>query len=80
MLMLPVKKEKEAVAWATESEIEYINQIGTFRPDDCDRITFLKGYLASIPNRVRWEGIDRIKVTKHAKTLLSENLARAAAQ
>lgn len=78
MLMLPVKKKKEAVAWTTESEIEYINQIGTFRPDYCNRITFLKGYLASISNRVRWAGIDRIKVIKHAKTLLSENLARAA--
>ena len=76
MLMLPAKKEKETVAWSTESEIEYINQIGTFRPDDCDRITFLRGYIAAIPNRVRWAGINRLIVTKHAKTLLQENLDR----
>ncbi len=76
MLMLPVKKEKEFVAWATESEIEYINNIGTYRPDNCDRITFLQGYISSLPNRVRWAGIDRYKVTKHAKTLLKENIAR----
>ncbi len=76
--MLPVKKEKEAVAWSTDAEIEYINQIGTFRPDDCDRITFLQGYIAAIPSRVRWGSIDRYKVAKHAKTLLKENITRAA--
>ena len=76
--MLPIKKEKEPVAWTTDSEIEYINQIGTFRPDNCDRITFLQGYISSIPNRVRWAGIDLLKVTKHAKTLLKENQGRAA--
>ncbi len=76
MLMLPAKKEKETIAWSTESEIEYINQIGTFRPDNKNRITFLRGYIAAIPNRVRWAGMDKIKVTKHAKTLLQGNLDR----
>ncbi len=76
LIMLPAKKEKESIAWSTDAEIEYINQIGTFRPDNKDRITFLRGYIAAIPNRVRWAGIDKIKVTKHAKTLLQENLDR----
>ena len=75
-MLPPLKKEKESVAWTTDSEIEYLNAIGTFRPDDCDRITFLKGYIAAIPNRVRWAGINRLIVTKHAKTLLQENLDR----
>ncbi len=74
--MLPMKKEKETIAWSTESEIEYINQIGTFRPDNKDRIAFLKGYIAAIPNRVRWAGMDKIRIIYHADTLLKENLAR----
>lgn len=76
MLMLPAKKEKETIAWSTESEIEYINQIGTFRPDNKDRITFLKGYIAAIPNRVRWAGMDKMRIMKHSNTLLQENLDR----
>lgn len=63
-------------AWATNYEIEYLNAIGTFRPDDCDRITFLKGYIASIPNRVRWDEMDQVKISNHAATLLKENLDR----
>ena len=74
--MLPMKKEKETVAWSTESEIEYINQIGTFRPDNKDRITFLKGYIAAIPNRVKWAGMDKMRIIYHANTLLQENLDR----
>ena len=74
--MLPAKKEKETVAWSTESEIEYINQIGTFRPDNKDRITFLKGYTAAIPNRVEWAGMDKMRIMKHSNTLLQENLDR----
>ena len=76
MLMLPAKKEKETIAWSTESEVEYINQIGTFRPDNKDRITFLKGYIAAIPNRVRWAGMDKMRIMKHSNTLLQENLDR----
>ena len=76
MLMLPAKKEKETIAWSTESEIEYINQIGTFRPDNKDRITFLKGYIAAIPNRVKWAGMDKMRIMKHSNTLLQENLDR----
>ena len=76
MLMLPAKKEKETVAWSTESEIEYINQIGTFRPDKKDRITFLKGYIAALPNRVKWAGMDKMRIMKHSNTLLQENLDR----
>ena len=74
--MLPMKKEKETIAWSTESEIDYINQIGTFRPDNKDRITFLKGYIAAIPNRVKWAGMDKIRIIYHANTLLQENLDR----
>ena len=76
MLMLPMKKEKETIAWSTESEIEYINQIGTFRPDNKDRITFLKGYIAAIPNRIKWAGMDKMRIMKHSNTLLQENLDR----
>ena len=76
MLMLPMKKEKETIAWSTESEIEYINQIGTFRPDNKNRITFLKGYIAAIPNRVKWAGMDKMRIMKHSNTLLQENLDR----
>ena len=76
MLMLPAKKEKETIAWSTESEVEYINQIGTFRPDNKDRITFLKGYIAAIPNRVKWAGMDKMRIMKHSNTLLQENLDR----
>lgn len=76
MLMLPAKKEKETIAWSTDSEIEYINQIGTFRPDNKNRITFLRGYIAAIPNRVKWAGMDKMRIVKHAKTLLQENLER----
>ena len=76
ILMLPAKKEKETIAWSTESEIEYINQIGTFRPDNKDRITFLKGYIAAIPNRVKWAGMDKMRIMKHSNTLLQENLDR----
>ena len=76
ILMLPAKKEKETVAWSTESEIEYINQIGTFRPDNKDRITFLYGYIAAIPSRVRWAGMDKMRIMKHSNTLLQENLDR----
>lgn len=74
--MLPMKKEKETIAWSTESEIEYINQIGTFRPDNKDRITFLKGYIAAIPNRVKWAGMDKMRIMTHSNTLLQENLDR----
>ena len=74
--MLPMKKEKETIAWSTESEIEYINQIGTFRPDNKDRITFLKGYIAAIPNRVKWAGMDKMRIMKYSNTLLQENLDR----
>lgn len=74
--MLPAKKEKETIAWSTESEIEYINQIGTFRPDNKDRITFLKGYIAALPCRVRWAGMDKMRIMKHSNTLLQENLDR----
>ena len=74
--MLPAKKEKETIAWSTESEIEYINQIGTFRPDNKDRITFLKGYIAAIPNRVKWAGMDKMRIMKYSNTLLQENLDR----
>ena len=76
MLMLPAKKEKETIAWSTESEVEYINQIGTFRPDNKDRITFLKGYIAAIPNRVKWAGMDKMRIMKCSNTLLQENLDR----
>jgi hypothetical protein len=76
MLMLPAKKEKETIAWSTDSEIEYINQIGTFRPDNKDRITFLRGYIAAIPNRIKWAGMDKMRIVKHAGTLLQENLDR----
>jgi len=61
-------------AWTTESELDYLDNIGTFRPDDQDKETFLRGYIASIPNRVRWAGIERIKITKHAKNLLKKIL------
>jgi hypothetical protein len=76
ILMLPAKKEKETIAWSTDSEIEYINQIGTFRPDNKDRITFLRGYIAAIPNRIKWAGMDKMRIVKHAGTLLQENLDR----
>jgi hypothetical protein len=76
LIMLPAKKEKETIAWSTDSEIEYINQIGTFRPDNKDRITFLRGYIAAIPNRVKWAGMDKMRIVKHAGTLLQENLDR----
>ena len=74
--MLPAKKKKETIAWSTDSEIEYINQIGTFRPDNKDRITFLKGYIAAIPNRVKWAGMDKMRIMKYSNTLLQENLDR----
>lgn len=74
--MLLAKKEKETIAWSTESEIDYINQIGTFRPDNKDRIAFLKGYIAAIPNRVRWAGMDKMRIMKLSNTLLKENLDR----
>lgn len=61
-------------AWTTESELDYLDNIGSFRPDDQDKETFLRGYIASIPNRVRWAGIERIKITKYAKALLKKLL------
>ena len=61
-------------AWTTESELDYLDNIGSFRPDDQDKETFLRGYIASIPNRVCWAGIERIKITKYAKALLKKLL------
>lgn len=75
-----VDKKKKTVAWSTDSEIEYVNRLAAFEPDEEDKFnligqprdTLLKGYVASIRNRVRWANVDRKLVAKHARALLLE--------
>jgi hypothetical protein len=61
--------------WTTQSEIDYLKFIGKFRPDDDDKITFLRGYIEAIPKRVRWSEMDSEKIMRFATQLLNEALA-----
>ena len=63
-----------STTWGTESEISYINNMGSFCPNETVRSTpyrtMLVRYLDAAKRRGEWESVDKNKVIKHVKSLL----------
>lgn len=64
------------MGWSTTDEIALIDGLGTHcvklsKHDDRYRLKLLKGYLASIPNRVDWGRMDKRYITDYVKRQLS---------
>lgn len=61
--------------WGTNSEISYLNTIGSSLPDeiaDVSRIDLIKGYIQGANARQEWGKIERRAVIAHAHKLLVE--------
>jgi len=67
------------MSWSTSDEIEFIKGLGMVKPkkrggkptlDREYRRKLLEGYVASIPNRVNWDKIDKEKVVAYVNRAL----------
>jgi hypothetical protein len=55
-------------SWGTESELNFINKVGTFGKETGmprDRVKCLLGYATAFPLRVKWGGIKSDVVKEH---------------
>lgn len=58
--------------WTTTTEIDFLNNIGTFGDTPGDPLRLLKGYLKGAETRTKWGTIDKEKVIAHAKARIRE--------
>ncbi len=62
--------------YATDSETEFLKRLGSYSEPSkrLDRLDLLKGYLHSIPSRVEWGGIDRLRVQQEVIALIEREV------
>jgi hypothetical protein len=58
--------------WTTDMEIDFLDNIGTFREMPGNPLKLLKGYLRGIATRVNWGTMNKEKIVAHARARIRE--------
>lgn len=58
--------------WTTATEIDFLDNIGTFCETPGDPLNLLRGYLKGAETRTEWGTIDSGAVIAHAKARIRE--------
>jgi len=69
------RNEPKFIGWATDREMEYLDNIGTSVPPEHQsfvKVEYLRGYLKAASSRIDWGSINKIQVIRYATQLLQD--------
>ena len=69
------RNEPKYIGWATDREIEYLDNIGTSIPPEHQgfvKVEYLRGYLKAASSRANWGSINKLQVIRYATQLLQD--------